>query len=220
MAQSCILYETVTRMPKYHILMGDIIRSRTYDARKLRRELMQIVSSCNRSLEPQILSPYTVTLGDEFQGIARSLSGLLESVFHFEETSIGKGLLFKIRYVGLFGTVDTPLNTRKAHGMMGRGLARARELLTNPGRGRPRFHFELPDPIIAKQLKRLFFAIDGIVQRWRPEDGALILDMIRNANNSEVGGKHDKDRSQIWKRRKHLLIEEYRALKDAVFTMA
>lgn len=199
-----------------YILMGDIVLNRTYDARKLRREFMQLMSSCNRKLEGEILSPYTVTLGDEFQGVARSVRGLFDAVFYLEETSLLKSLKFKMRYVGLHGEIETPVNRMKAHGMMGAGLSRARELLTDKRRGKPRFQFVLPDAQVTKELNRLFLVIDGLSARWNPDDGPLILDMIANTNNVEVGKKHGKNRTQIWKRRKHLLIEEFRALKEVV----
>ena len=203
-----------------YILMGDIVGSSAYDARKLQREFMQLVSSCNERLAGEILSPYTVTLGDEFQGVARSLRGLFDVVFYLEETSLLRGLSFKMRYVGLYGEIETPVNRMKAHGMIGPGLTLARELLTDKRRGRPRFRFEFPDAQLTRQLNRLFLVIDGLVARWDPKDGPLILDMITNTNNEEVGEKHGKNRTQIWKRRKHLLIEEFRALKEAVLDWA
>jgi len=60
-------------MAKYFILMGDVIGSRGFDATKLRRQLKSLLSACNGDLKTEILSPYTTTLGDEFQGIAMSL---------------------------------------------------------------------------------------------------------------------------------------------------
>lgn len=203
-----------------YILMGDIVRSRTYDARELRREFMQLMSSCNRKLAGEILSPYTVTLGDEFQGVAQSTRGLFDAVFYLEETSLQKSLKFKIRYVGLHGEIETPVNRMKAHGMMGAGLARARKLLTDKRRGKSRFQFEFPNVQMTKELNSLFLVIDGLIARWSPDDGPLIFDMIANTNNVEVGKKHGKNRTQIWKRRKHLLIEEFGALKEVVLDLA
>jgi hypothetical protein len=40
--------------------------------------------------------------------------------------------------------------------------------------------------------------------------------MLQNENNEEVAIKHKKNRSQIWKRRKTLLITEYKALKQVI----
>lgn len=207
-------------MPLQHILMGDIIASSRYRASALREAFLAQIAICNRTLAEEIESPYTVTLGDEFQGVAASLRGAVEAIFFLEERLLGGQPSFKLRYVLVHGEIDTPLNRRKAHTMMGAGLTRARKLLTDKRRGQPRFRFDLPDRAAARQLERLFLAIDGLTGRWSVSDAELIGDMIVSSHNGEVGARHGKNRSQIWKRRKHLLIEEYRALKEVVLEMA
>jgi hypothetical protein len=104
--------------------------------------------------------------------------------------------------------------------MMGPGLTRAREILTDKRRGERRFRFNLEDTHLMDQLNRLFVVVDGLTNRWSVGDALLILDMLHNTNNEEVGSIHGKNRSQIWKRRKHLLVEEYRALKETIIEMA
>lgn len=203
-----------------YILMGDIIGSSKYDAKKLRNDFMGIVTSCNEELEQDIISPYTVTLGDEFQGIAISLDAVVKTIFYMEETILRRRLAFKIRYVAVYGAIDTPINQLKAHTMMGAGLSKARKILTDKRRGLPRFRFDLADAYTMNQLNRLFLVFDGLASRWDIGDGILILDMLANTHNEEVGVAHGKNRTQIWKRRKNLLIEEYRALKDALMEMA
>ena len=206
-------------MAKRHILMGDVIGSSKYDVRQLRKEFMGLVSLCNQKLEHDIISPYTVTLGDEFQGIATSLHTVIEAIFYMEETILRKGLAFKIRYVAVHGAIDTPINRLKAHTMMGAGLTKAREILTDKRRGEPRFRFDLPDAHTMNQLNRLFLVLDGLSGRWDTRDGPLIFDMLANPHNEEIGVTHGKNRTQIWKRRKHLLIEEYRALKESIMEL-
>ena len=203
-----------------YILMGDIIGSSKYDARKLRNDFIGVVSSCNEELGQDIISPYTVTLGDEFQGIATSLDAVVKTIFYMEETILRRRLTFKIRYVTVYGAIDTPINLLKAHTMMGAGLTKARKILTDKRRGLPRFRFDLADAYTMNQLNRLFLVLDGLTSRWDIGDGILILDMIANTHNEEVGVAHGKNRTQIWKRRKNLLIEEYRALKDALIELA
>ena len=206
-------------MAKRHILMGDVIGSSKHDVRQLRKEFIGLVSLCNQKLEHDIISPYTVTLGDEFQGIATSLHAVIEAIFYMEETILRKGLEFKIRYVAVHGEIDTPINRLKAHTMMGAGLTKAREVLTDKRRGEPRFRFDLPDAHTMNQLNRLFLVLDGLSGRWDTGDSLLIFDMLANPHNEEVGVRHGKNRTQIWKRRRHLLIEEYRALKEAIMEL-
>ena len=203
-------------MAMRHILMGDVIGSSKQDVTELRRGFMGLVSLCNQELEHNIVSPYTVTLGDEFQGIATSLRTMIEAIFFMEETILREGLAFRVRYVAVHGEVDTPINRSIAHTMMGAGLTKARKILTDKRRGNPRFHFDLSDDHTMDQLNRLFLAIDGLTGRWNTRDGLLVFDMLANPHNEEVGLKHGKNRTQIWKRRKHLLVEEYRALKEAI----
>ena len=132
-------------MADYFIVMGDVMGSRRLDATKLRQQLKTLLSASNRDLNTEILSPYTTTLGDEFQGVARSLRGVAECIFYWEETRIKKENNFGIRYVAHYGEIQTPINTEVAYGMMGPGLTKARALLTDKRRGQPRFSFDLPD---------------------------------------------------------------------------
>nr|VFK56533.1 MAG: SatD family (SatD) [Candidatus Kentron sp. TUN]VFK62877.1 MAG: SatD family (SatD) [Candidatus Kentron sp. TUN] len=207
-------------MTQRYILMGDIIRSRAYEAVKLRREFLQLIDSCNETLRHGILSPYTVTLGDEFQGVASSLGDIIDAIFHMEEISLSHGFSFKIRYVAVYGHIDTPINRLEAYTMMGPGLTKARDILTDKGKNKRRFRFVLDDAYLENQLNRLFSVLAGLVERWHAQDAALVLDMLHNNSNKEVGTIHAKNRSQIWKRRKHLLIEEYRSLKESIAEMA
>ena len=207
-------------MTHHYILMGDIMGSSKHeDLQKLRKDFIEIVSSCNKEFKQKIVSPYTVTLGDEFQGIAASLHAVLESIFYMEEKILLQELDFKVRYVAVYGEIETPINRLKAHTMMGAGLKRAREILTDKRRGEPRFRFELSDTYTMNQLNRLFLVFDGLTERWKPRDGRLIMDMLAKPNNEEVGILHGKNRTQIWKRRRHLLIEEYRALKESLLEL-
>jgi len=207
-------------MAEYFILMGDIIGSRGFDAIKLQQQLNSLLSACNGDLKTEILSPYTTTLGDEFQGIARSLHAAAKCIFYLEETRIKNQYDFEVRYVAHYGEIQTSINTEIAYGMMGPGLTRARSLLTDRRRGQPRFYFDLPDKRLAGNLARLCSVIDGLTERWDRGDYSLIFDMLSEQNNEEVAAKHGKNRSQIWKRRKHLLIEEYTLIKAVVLDLA
>lgn len=202
------------------ILMGDIIESSSYQAASLRESFLAQIEACNHALKAEILSPYTVTLGDEFQGVAASMRAALKAIFYLEEGLLGAEQPFSLRYVVVHGEIDTPLNRNKAYTMMGAGLTRARQMLTDKRRGQPRFRFDLPDRGATQQLERLYTVLDGLTGRWSPADAGLIADMIATPHNGEVGRRHGKDRSQIWKRRKHLLIEEYGALKAAILDLA
>ena len=200
----------------YYILMGDVVSSSDKNAIKLRKSLKSVVESCNSQLQSEILSPFTITLGDEFQGISKSLKSAVKTLFYFEEQCLREESDFKLHYVLHFGRIDTEINLKIAYEMMGPGLTKARELLSSKKRDRRRFEFDLGDKEETGQFNRLFEVLDAIILSWKKEDYSLILDMIANDNNQEVGDKHDKNRDQIWKRRKTLMIKEYNLLKEFI----
>ena len=202
----------------YYILMGDVIRSRDYELKELGRNLKDLVRSANEDLSDKTLSPYTVTLGDEFQGVTRSLSSGIETLFYFEELRLAKRFDFKLQYVLHFGEIETEINPETSYGMLGKGLAQARNKLAEKKRDRKRFNFSLVDPELSLQLNRLFEVMDGITGRWKKDDFTLLLDMINNENDREVGEKHSKDRSQIYRRRKTLMVNEYNLMKKVIST--
>jgi hypothetical protein len=206
-------------MAEHFILMGDVIGSRKLPAVELHEQMKALLSACNKDLKAAILSPYTTTLGDEFQGIAASLHATLESVFYLEDSRLRRQYDFQIRYVVLYGQLETAVNREIAYGMMGAGLTRARELLTDKRRGRPRFQFDLPQEWLAENLTRLCRAMEGLAERWERRDYPLILDMLSTPSNEEVAVKYRKNRSQIWKRRKNLLIEEYQLIRTVALDL-
>jgi hypothetical protein len=120
------------------ILMGDVRRSSELSPLPLLRAFRKLVGEANRRFAPAILSPLTITLGDEFQGIVRSLRGGLDLIFFLEERGLTLEPEFRLRLVLHRGAVATPINRARAHGMMGAGLAHARarleELKSQPRR--------------------------------------------------------------------------------------
>ncbi|HBZ37784.1 MAG TPA: hypothetical protein DEO59_04650 [Balneola sp.] len=209
-------------MPKkqhsYPIFMGDVVNSSDYDGEVLSKGLKELVESTNKKFSKDILSPLTITLGDEFQGVLNSVSTGIDLLFHLEEELLITEPDFKLHYVLLLGEIETEINPDIAYEMMGKGLTEARKMLSSKKRNRKRFRFKLQNKEQTEQLSKIFEVLDTIILNWKKEDYPLILDMINNDNNSEVGDLHDKNRDQIWKRRKTLMINEYNLLKDFIKT--
>lgn len=202
----------------YPIFMGDVVNSFDYDGEALSKGLKELVENTNTKFSEAILSPLTITLGDEFQGVLHSVFSGIDLLFHFEEELLKTEPDFKLHYVLLLGEIETEINPDIAYEMMGEGLTEARKLLSTKKRNRKRFRFKLKNKEQTEQLTKIFEVLDTIILNWKKEDYPLILDMINNDNNSEVGELHDKNRDQIWKRRKTLMINEYNLLKDFIKT--
>ena len=209
------------KSPKnHHILMGDVIRSRDQEGDVLISRFQALVDLCNKRLGGRIKSPLTITLGDEFQGVVDSFKTAAESVLFMEEEILKQGFPLKLRYVSHFGPIDSEINPERAHGMLGAGLTKARELLVAGKKEKSRILFS-PDTIQHIDLaNNLFFVATLIIDRWKVEDYGLIHDMITSDDNEQVGGLHGMNASQVWKRRKTLEIKEYQLVKQTILSMA
>lgn len=200
-------------MTQYYIVMADVIRSRSYDGSNLMHEFMRIVEECNAAHKGALLSPYTITLGDEFQGVAGSLRSAVDSILFLEDRLLTVHPVFMLRYVIVYGGIDTPINPLVAHGMTGPGFVSAREMLTKKRRGRRRFQLNLSGSLYTDDLNMLFRLLELLSGHWKEKDYALIRELLWN-DDADVAARFGKTKSQIWKRRKTLQIEEYITIKE------
>jgi hypothetical protein len=201
-------------MTQNYIVMADVVRSMSYDGNDLMGEFKRIVDECNYAHKDTLLSPFTITLGDEFQGVAASLRAAVESILFLEDLTLTVQPAFSLRYVLVYGAIDTPINPAIAHGMVGSGLATARELLTKKRRGRPRFQIELGGDSYTEELRMAFRLLELLSTHWKEKDYTLIRELLWNSDDKAVALRFGKTASQIWKRRKTLQIEEYTIAKE------
>ncbi len=106
--------------------MADIINSRRKNSSLLMQQFKDIVSSVNKVKSENLISPLTITLGDEFQGLTNTIENGIKTIFDIEEIILDKQYDFKLRYVLLYGQIDTEINTSIAYEMLGEGLTNAR----------------------------------------------------------------------------------------------
>ncbi|QHS63188.1 SatD family protein [Chitinophaga agri] len=202
---------------RYFILMADIIGSRATKQDKLMRDFKKIVHTINHVYQRKILSPLTITLGDEFQGIAIDLNATLELIIALEEQIIEQHVQMKLRYVLVEGEIDTPINNNIAYEMLGAGLTEARQMLTNDKSSNSRFHFSIQNEQQSAALNNIFNIYQSIVDDWKLEkDFELITQFLKLKDYKLVAEKLEKDRSLIWRREKTIKINEYISLKKVI----
>ena len=202
---------------EYFILMADIIKSRDKNQHDLMKDFKYITNRIKKTSKASFLSPITITLGDEFQSILIGPREALGVIFQIEEEIVMSGKDFKLRYILSKGKIDTPINNDIAYEMMGEGLTNARQLLGNMKRGNQRFQINIGSDKKKEALNHSFTVYQTIVDNWRVEkDYALVEQFLKYFDYKIVAEKMHKTRSQIWKRRKSLMIKEYVALKKII----
>jgi hypothetical protein len=147
--------------------MGDIVNSEEFESQsKLHAIFNDVVARCNARHAETIESPLTITLGDEFQGIVRSLSAALAIVSNIRIGLLTSGI--ECRFV--IGTIvlETEINRETAWNMMGSGLSKARDKL-NIKTDENAYRFSFPEkPIYELLLDEIGVAVTTTERSWTP----------------------------------------------------
>ncbi|MFH1320035.1 MAG: SatD family protein [Bacteroidota bacterium] len=205
-------------MACYYIIMGDVIQSSLSDGETLIKDFKETVHQVNDDNLDNLLSPLTITLGDEFQGVAKSLKKGMGIILNFEETIIRKEKDFKLRYVLNYGDISTPINPKIAYEMLGEGLTDARDILNKLKKNNNRFYIKLNNKNKAKErkLNLLFIIYQSFVDGWNIKDYKLLSEFFEYEDYKIIAGHLQKDKSLIWRRENSLKIKEYNAVKRLI----
>jgi hypothetical protein len=110
----------------YLTLIGDIVDSKQVARRAdLQKRLAAALRKIN-DRKPSPASPYTITLGDEFQAVYKSADTLFLDLFSI----LAEIYPVEARFGVGVGGLTTPLNPKQALGMDGPAFHRAREAIT------------------------------------------------------------------------------------------
>lgn len=197
--------------------MADIIDSRATNQQLLMSNFREVVKYVNRKNKKDLLSPITITLGDEFQSVVKDLLAGLNIIMAIEEKIILLEKDFKLRYVLLQGVIETQINSKIAYEMLGSGLTSAREHLAKLKTGKRRFYFKLKDKEKSTSLNEAFFVLQSLRDAWKADkDHYLVSGFLQGKDYKQIAEDLNKERSLIWKRRKSLKMEEYFSLKEVI----
>lgn len=199
------------------IWMADIISSSKHEGNTLMKDFTSLVETINGQYSDKILSPLTITLGDEFQAIIKSPQDALELLIHWEELSISMDFRFKVRHVILEGKIDTPINPQIAYNMLGPGLTSARKKLESLKGSDHRFYIEFRNKAKSTLLNNAFIIYEELISNWHEErDYSIAEEYFRARDYKVVADKLGRNRSLIWKREKTMRMDSYFAVKEII----
>ncbi len=199
------------------VLMADIEDSRSKDSLVIMDFFRRIVDNSNAVFKKYIDSPLTITLGDEFQGVVKSVPNAISIIYFIEEFIVKNNINFKLRYVINDGKIDTEINPIRSYEMLGQGLTDARYQLNELKKTKSRFFIKLDNETKSKILNESFIVFQAIIDAWNVEkDCELLSKFIDLEDYKKVALAINKDKSQIWKRNKNLNIDSYFAIKKVI----
>lgn len=207
-------------MAKRFVIMGDVVGSGETDGSAVMDRLNPLVEHVQRRLGDSILSPLTITLGDEFQGVVADHQAIVRTIFAFEAERLARGGEIALRYAAAVGEIDTELNTETAHGMLGPALTTARRRLGDKSRSRRRFAFDLQSPDQSILFENLFDVLARRLEDWSPEESAYIAALVSDLDAAEIARLHDRDKTTVYRRRNSAPVQDYLALENAALAAA
>lgn len=121
-------------------VIGDVVQSRNIAERTaFQRRLQKALDTLNSRRKKELISPCTITLGDEFQAVYRDANTLFNDFWFLRTTLYPVNLRFAIG----IGNLSTAINRKMAIGMDGPAFHAAREgMIDLKGSGN---HFRLTD---------------------------------------------------------------------------
>lgn len=150
-------------------VIGDIIKSKSIlDRQKTQQELQSVLLQINQRHQVSLASRFTITLGDEFQGLFKDSKGLLHIL---DEISFALRPI-RLRFGIGVGTLTTELDPTTSIGADGPVYWKAREAIDyvhkNNDYGRANIHLGVQEPddtvsLINQILKLTALQVSG----WR-----------------------------------------------------
>lgn len=150
--------------------MGDVVGSSGKDSPALIGRFEQAISNTNILHNKNIKSPLTITLGDEFQGVVNSVHSALEIIFTIEEHFVHHQYDLPIRYVIHQGEIETPIKRKKAHGMLGVGLTKARRKLEELKSSDSRYFISLQNKTLTSNFNNATKLYQYFKDKWKQKD--------------------------------------------------
>ncbi|MCU0418057.1 MAG: SatD family protein [Cyclobacteriaceae bacterium] len=191
------------------ILMADVVDSSKRKGKALMGDFSKLVAEINDERAHHVLSPLTITLGDEFQGVVKNPQVAVEMVLDLEKKVMSLKTPFMLRYVIHEGEIQTRLNRVRAHEMLGPGLTEARSKLLEMKTSKARFFVSLENKGASEKLNILFSVLQGISDQWTSAQRKVATAFFERGDYRAVAEYLKKDPTTIWRRKKSLMIEEY-----------
>lgn len=178
--------------------MGDLVGSeRDPDISTLHARFNAAIERQNEVFGERLASPLTITLGDEFQGLASSLTTAAEIARELRFDLMNDAI--DCRFAIGLADIQTPINRQRAWNMMGPGLASTRERL-NEKRSDTFYRFDMPGhPALEGLLEASGASLTAIERRWTDTQRLDIQALLRGSAPVEIARRRNVSVHTIYK---------------------
>lgn len=167
---------------KYCVIIGDIVQSKEIKKRKIfQQKFADFLARINKDFAPHIVSRFTITVGDEFQGVLKNLGQSYEVVNKIQEMFYP----VKLRFGVGFGEITT--QTKKvAIGMDGPAFHNAREAISTAEKKKRIIIFKTNKPKDDVSINTLALCLENIEDGWTARQREAMSLYRRYKNQKKV----------------------------------
>ena len=165
------------------VLIGDIIASKEItDRLNFQKKFTEVLVKPNKAYYNSMISPLTLTIGDEFQTVLWEATNLF-NIINLIERDIPE---ISLRYgIGL-GNIDTEINSQSAIGMDGPAFHFARTAVEAARKERKRFHFYCEDQLLQERINVMLGWIDITLKKWTQQRKEIFYQYLENKTQREI----------------------------------
>lgn len=190
-------------------LIGDIVLSKDIRRRDaFQRKLATSLGGFAGGKETGLASPYTITLGDEFQAVYRSAGKLWPHLI----TLLAEIHPVQIRFGVGVGELTTKLNPKQALGMDGPAFHRARAALTMLKAGENRFRIVSEREQAWALANHALAFLSHHLANWEKNRFEVLAALLRGRQVSEFEAEMPISRVAIYKNINAAALNEVAAL--------
>lgn len=198
------------------IVIGDLVSSRKIANRDtVQKNLNAILKELNKT-NNSILSPYTITLGDEFQGVLEKSSGVFPDFI-----AIMLNLYpVKIRFSLGIGSISTSINREMAIGMDGEAFHYGREGIEEIKKTGYYFNVKGISSEHSNLIRHSLFLISGQINKWNKNQLQIFYELNRDTKVKDISGILGITEQAIYKsinkEEMHLIREMLEEISDYI----
>lgn len=195
--------------------MGDLVGSERHaNPNNLHAQFNAAINRQNQALGADMVSPLTITLGDEFQGLLSSLVAAAQVAREIRFELMRENI--DCRFV--IGSIDlkTQINHERAWNMMGPGFASARERLGEK-RSPSRYRFSIQqDELLETMLEASGASLTAIERSWSEAQRDSIIKLLGGESVAQIARARNVSVHNVYKVRRAGDFELYVIQWDAI----
>ncbi len=204
-------------MKSYIVVIGDIEHSKQLsqdDRREVQKTLESVFQKINRQSN-DIISPYTITLGDEFQAVYQSSGEIFKHIW----TVMANTHPVYVRFSIGVGNITTEINKKNSLGMDGPVFHTTRERIEWMKEEKILLSVSTDDTQFDRLVNNTFRILGANLRGWKKNRFTILKKMYEEKDVKQIAAEIELSEVAVYKNINAGTLEAVRELTDTISEM-